>query len=211
MPEIIPITVYQFDELDERAKDKARDWYRQGAFDHDWYDFVYSDFEAICDILGITLRPNPVSHVGGAKREEPQIFFTGFASQGDGASFAGSYAYRPGSSKAIRVYAPQDARLHRIADALRYIQRQHFYRLSADIRHRGRYYHEYCMDIAVEREGIAFGSPAEETIIEALRDLARWLYRRLESEFEYLTSEQAVDEAITANGYTFMENGKPFG
>ena len=67
------------------------------------------------------------------------------------------------------------------------------------------------MDIAVEREGIAFGSPAEETIIEALRDLARWLYRRLESEFEYLTSEQAVDEAITANGYTFVENGKPFG
>ena len=48
MPEIIPITVYQFDELDERAKDKARDWYRQGAFDHDWYDFVFSDFEAIC-------------------------------------------------------------------------------------------------------------------------------------------------------------------
>ena len=48
-------------------------------------------------------------------------------------------------------------------------------------------------------------------VTEALRDLARWLYRRLESEFEYLTSEQAVDEAITANGYTFVENGKPFG
>ncbi|HET6525038.1 antitoxin of toxin-antitoxin stability system [Sphingopyxis sp.] len=210
MPEIIPITVYQFDELDDSAKDKARRWYRQGAFDHDWYDFVFSDFEAICDILGVTLRTNPVSHVGGTKCEEPQIFFTGFASQGDGACFAGSYAYRSGSSKAIRGYAPQDARLHRIADALRNIQRQHFYQLSADIRHRGRYYHEYCMEIAVERRGIHVVALAEDTIVEAMRDLARWLYRRLESEFEYLTSEPAIDEAVIANGYTFLENGKPF-
>lgn len=211
MPTIIPITVYEFDELDDSAKDKARDWYRQGAFDYDWYDFVFSDFEAICDILGVALRTNPVSLVGGAKREEPQIFFTGFASQGDGACFAGSYAYRPGVSKAIRAYAPQDTRLHRIADTLRDIQRRHFYQLSADIRHRGRYYHEYCMDITVERDGLYFSETAEEAIIEALRDLARWLYRRLESEYEYLTSKAAVDEAIGANEYTFMENGKRFG
>lgn len=211
MPTIIPITVYEFDELDDSAKDKARDWYRQGAFDYDWYDFVFSDFEAICDILGVALRTNPVSLVGGARREEPQIFFTGFASQGDDACFAGSYAYRSGSSKAIRAYAPQDAKLHRIADALRDIQQPHFYKLSADIRHRGRYCHEYCMDITVERDGLDFSEAAEEAIIEALRDLARWLYRRLESEFDYLTSKPAVDEAIAANEYTFMENGKRFG
>ncbi|PKP99096.1 MAG: antitoxin of toxin-antitoxin stability system [Alphaproteobacteria bacterium HGW-Alphaproteobacteria-13] len=211
MPDIIPITVYEFEELDESAKDTARDWYRQGAFDDDWYDFVFSDFEAICDILGIALRTNPVSLVGGSTRDDPQIFFTGFSSQGDGACFAGSYAYRPGSSKAIRAYAPQDAKLHRIADALRDIQRQHSYRLSADIRHSGRYCHEYSMDITVERDGLDCSEATEEAIIEPLRDLARWLYRRLESEYDYLTSEPAVDEAIRAIGYTFMENGKRFG
>ncbi|KAB2847969.1 MAG: ABC transporter ATP-binding protein, partial [Sphingopyxis terrae] len=39
---------------------------------------------------------------------------------------------------------------------IRDIQRRHFYQLSADIRHRGRYYHEYCMDITVERDGLYF-------------------------------------------------------
>jgi hypothetical protein len=32
-----------------------------------------------------------------------------------------------------------------------------------------------------------------------MRDLARWLYRTLEKEYDYLTSDEAVWEAIQAN------------
>ena len=52
---------------------------------------------------------------------------------------------------------------------------------------------------------------AEEVVIEALRDLARWLYRQLEREYDYLSSDEVVDEAIIANGYTFTEAGRRFG
>lgn len=52
---------------------------------------------------------------------------------------------------------------------------------------------------------------AEETVIEALRDLARWLYRQLEAEYEYLASDAAVDEAIAASEYTFTDYGRRFG
>jgi len=52
---------------------------------------------------------------------------------------------------------------------------------------------------------------AEEVVIEALRDLARWLYRQLEREYDYLSSDDVVDEAIIANGYTFTEAGQRFG
>ena len=52
---------------------------------------------------------------------------------------------------------------------------------------------------------------AEEIVIEALRDLARWLYRQLEREYDYLTSDDVVDEAITANAYTFTAAGLRFG
>lgn len=45
MPEIIETTIYQLAELYETAKDKARAWFREGGFDHDWYDAVYTDFE----------------------------------------------------------------------------------------------------------------------------------------------------------------------
>jgi hypothetical protein len=213
MPMIIPVTVYQFDELGDEAREIARSWYREKAFDYDWYDFVFNDFETICGILGIDLWTNQGSLVGGGRRNGPQIFFTGFWSQGDGACFTGSYAYRTGASRAIRAHAPQDGELHRIADTLRDVQRRHFYQLSACIRHRGRYCHEYSMEISVERDRSDysdFSESAEETIVEALRDLARWLYRQLEKEYEYLTSEPAVDEALTANGYTFLENGKLF-
>ena len=48
-------------------------------------------------------------------------------------------------------------------------------------------------------------------MIEALRDLARWLYRQLEQEYEFQTSDAVVDEAVVANEYTFTETGHRFG
>ncbi len=70
------------------------------------------------------------------------------------------------------------------------------------------------MAISVERDSPNYQdmtADAEEAVIEALRDLARWLYRQLEREYEYLTSDEAVDEAIIANEYTFTETGRRFG
>ena len=50
---------------------------------------------------------------------------------------------------------------------------------------------------------------AEDAVIEALRDLARWLYRQLRSEYEHQTSDEAVDdEALVAiNELTFTADG----
>jgi hypothetical protein len=52
---------------------------------------------------------------------------------------------------------------------------------------------------------------AEDDLIEALRDLANWLYRALEREYEFLTSDEIVDENISANDYTFTAEGRRFG
>jgi hypothetical protein len=114
----------------------------------------------------------------------------------------------------LRAHAPQDAELHAIADALQAAQRPNFYQLRADITHRGRYNHKYCMAISVERDGPTaqdMTAGAEDAVITALRDLARWLYRQLEREYEYQTCDAVVDEAIIANGYTFTETGRRFG
>ena len=176
MPEIIRTTVYRLHELSDAAKEKARAWYRDVGVDDDWHDAVFGDFETICDILGITLRTRRVPLFGGGSREKPCIYFSGFWSQGDGACFEGSYAYAPQASVRINEYAPRDAELHRIVDALQAIQRRNFYGLNADIRHRGRYYHEDCMSITVNRDsatGQDMTKDAEEVVVEALRDLAR--------------------------------------
>ncbi len=56
MNRIITTTVYTLNELSSTAQEKARDGYRQHHADSNWYENVYEDFRAVCDIFGIDLR-----------------------------------------------------------------------------------------------------------------------------------------------------------
>ncbi len=80
--------------------------------------------------------------------------------------------------------------------------------LAAQIRSGGR------TSVDVTRDSPTCQSPtedAEETVTEALRDLARWLYRQLQAEYDHLTSDEAIEEGIIVNEYTFTEAGRRFG
>ena len=171
MPEVICTTVYQFPELSDAAKEKARSWYRELGPHDDWWDAVYEDFERVCEILGIRLKTTPVRLMGGGTRAKPCIWFSGFWSQGDGASFEGYWSHAKGAAARIWDYAPTDAALHSIADRLQAIQRRNFYQLHATVMHRVRYYHEYSMAISVERDGPTWQgmtADAEETDFEKI-------------------------------------------
>jgi hypothetical protein len=41
------INYYTFDELSDKAKERARDWWRQGALSYDWWEFIYEDAERV--------------------------------------------------------------------------------------------------------------------------------------------------------------------
>ena len=41
------INYYKFDELSDKAKERARDWWRQGALDYEWWESIYEDAERI--------------------------------------------------------------------------------------------------------------------------------------------------------------------
>ena len=214
MPRTVETVVYELEELPETAKENARAWYRETCLEHEWYDAVFDDFETICRIVGVTLRTSPVKLMGGGTRENPHLFFRGFSHQGDGASFEGQYSHARGAARAIRAHAPKDEELHRIADELQAVQKRNFYQLNTVIRTRGNYCHEHSMAIEIERDSPTWQpmtAGAEDTVTEALRDLARWLYRQLEREYDYLTSDDAVDESINLNGYTFTAQGRRFG
>src|SRR3984957_18311976 len=180
---IVETPVYDFAELSDAAKQKARAWFRE-TIDHDWWDSVTDDFEQICPILGVTLATRAVRLMGGGTRQKPCIWFSGFWSQGDGACFEGRYAYAPRARRRIRDYAPQDTELHRIADTL---QAPHFYQLTASSRQTGWYSHAYAMTFDIDRDGPAgqaIAGRTEDDLVTALRDLANWLYRTLEREYE---------------------------
>ena len=138
----------------------------------------------------------------------------GFWSQGDGACYEGRYSHASGAARALRAHAPKDTELHRIVDTLQHAQRRNFWQLHATFRRIGRYSHANSMEIDVERDSPTWQPIADDTedvVIEALRDLAHWLYRQLQDAYEAETSDNAVDEALTINEWTFTADGKRFG
>ena len=70
------------------------------------------------------------------------------------------------------------------------------------------------MSVDVTRDSPTWQPPtenADETVTEALHDLARWLCRQLQAEYNHLTSVDAIEQGIIANAYTFTEAGRRFG
>ena len=51
----VEINVFSFDELDDRAKEKARDWYRVSS-DYPWFDEAKQSLTAFCDHFGVTVK-----------------------------------------------------------------------------------------------------------------------------------------------------------
>jgi hypothetical protein len=120
------------------------------------------------------------------------------------------YKYCKGSAAAVKAHAPKDEELHRIAKALADAQRRAFYQLGADIRQSGRYCHEMSMEVQVfnlKDEYRPVSKDVEEDVIEALRDFARWIYKRLEQEYEYQLADEQIDDALSVNEYEFDEHG----
>lgn len=205
-------TVYQFDELDERAKEAARDWYRDGSGSAEWgwYESVYDMADTAATLIGIEIDRKRGRTMGGSTVTSPAIYFSGFSSQGDGACFEGRYTYAKGSVTAIKAEFPTDTELHRIATRLQTVQRRNFYQLSARVDHRGHYYHEGCTAIDVFKDGDEYAARDEDTqeIKDCLRSFMQWIYSTLESEWDYLNSDEQVDESIRANEYEFSEDGE---
>jgi hypothetical protein len=190
------INVFPFDELSDEAKEKAREKFREweGETFSDMVD--YEDFISIGKMLGIEINAKDIA-------------WRGFWSQGDGASFTGSFAYAKGMRKAIRAYAPSDSELHELADNLADLQRRNFYRLNGRIdRMSSHYVHENTMTVDAYNGERYADSDTESETKDIMRRLAQWFYRSLESEYEWRLADEQIDETIRANEYEFTEDGR---
>src|SRR5262245_20424073 len=93
MPREMTVQVYQYDELSDKAKAKAHDWFREG-FESSDLDNVIDQFAEVAGWLGFELKQIDVPLHNGKTRKEPAIYWSGFSSQGDGACFEGNWSYR---------------------------------------------------------------------------------------------------------------------
>jgi hypothetical protein len=191
------ITTYQFSELSEEAKKIAIEKNRNFNVGYnDWQEFTIDSIKEAGELLGIEIQ---------------NFYYSGFSSQGDGAMFVGDYAYKKGAAKKIREYWPTETELHNIADSLQSIQKSVFYGLTASTRHQGHYYHENCMIVYVDHNTGREVTGYEETeLTDILRDFCQWAYHLLEKEYEYLVSDEAIEESLIANECEFTENGNNY-
>ena len=217
---IVEKTLYKYEELNDRAKQRARECYLEGGLDYSWWEFCYDDFARVAEILGIDLSQRAVPLMNGKCRYEPEIYFSGFYHQGSGSSFCGTYGYAKGAVAKIKEYAPQDSELHCIAQGLQDVQRRHFYRLIADITSVSDYYirveveditsvSDYYIRVEVEDSENRYRDigDAEDDVRGLMNDFNDWMFKCLQDEYEYLTSDEAVEESIIDNEYEFDEYG----
>jgi len=193
--------VFAYSELSEQAKEKAREWYRNGNLDYEWWEGVEEQYTTACALFGLDIS---------------RIMFSGFWSQGDGASFTGTYSYKKGALQTLKKEFPQWTELHDICKRLTQMQKPNFYGVSVDISQSGRYSHEMTMsfNVSVYIEGVGgrYDIPEglEEDVADIFRDLARDIYKSLEAEYEFLNSDEQIEEAILCNDYQFTEDGEIF-
>lgn len=228
---------FSFDELSARAKERARDEYRANGIDYSWWDSVYEDADTIAAMMGIEIKRKHHTTHGGQIITGPQIWFSGFSCQGDGACFEGNWYPTKdplASLSAVMDHAPQDARLHEIAlDLADYSERclALIPEAEAHVEHTGSYYHSGCTRIDVrlptphnvdeenEFQRMTWNALVthhrltfavfEDDLKTTLRAFMDWIYRQLNEEHDWLMSDEHIDEALA--DYTFDEDGNTVG
>ena len=180
------------------VSDKMLEKHRHINVEYDWHDYVYEYFREDMKAKGIDVE---------------RMYFSGFCSQGDGACFEGEFDdvqlfidshFKPDEYPMIRKLLDEGGSV------------------VINCNHSGRYYHEnctrfsidadelrYCMNMPTEfHEQVVAGMDEELSMevgdfetasIEIFKSYMRDLYRRLEAEYDYLTSDEAVAEAVIAN------------
>lgn len=183
------INIYQFSELSEQAKQKAIEKRRYWNVSHNWWEHVYDWF----------------------KEEHPQykdckISFSGFSGQADGASFT----FRLDSAYFEKWVESLDIPEWKKAVLVHYMPE------FTGERNMSQYSHKYTVSICLSsedhnRENIDALKHYHE-FLELLRTEyyahCDELYRALEDEYDYLTSDECIIEGMA--DCEFYENGDTF-
>ena len=133
MPRQVSRTAYQLDELDETARERAREQYKALGVYERWFEEVFEHFTRVCARLGVEIATRRTQTIGGDEAHEPQVFFQNLGGQNEGARFEGHYSDAPDAVETIRTYAPNERELHEIAEALDDVQRRNARQLRASV------------------------------------------------------------------------------
>lgn len=205
----IQLKLFTFKELGRLAKQRALTEFRAVNVEFNWWNDEYEDFMNLCQTLAITV-------------DRERIHFRGFYSQGDGASFT-AIADLPELVKAIekeawKQYAPLDELKFpalRIDRRVRVLLNNRSLDSGVTIKGGRGYWVKAATGIFITTKG----DRSHDNIFGELEKLDAWLqqvadnlnaylYKKLQSQYEFLTSDTAVKESILFNEYLFSADGR---
>lgn len=219
MTKTVEITLYQFNELNDKAKEKAVNNYIEHWMHDEWWDCTYE------------MMKEEGEHKHGFRVDD--IRFSGFWSQGDGASWCGAV-----NIKDWIASKPSEYQAHATTQIiLALIDEGWIDNIVPVTFGTGHYCHEYTMDITEiglhepvseddkMESGMFKGASVKELvhivgcsggalydmgkeIEEDCRAFARTIYRELEADYYAQTSEEAIAESYAINDVWFDESGR---
>lgn len=210
MPRIKQTTVYQYHELEPDAQERARDWWREAsAGDNYFSEHVTDEFLELLTACGFNTSGKDIS-------------WSGFSSQGDGASFAAGWHAKDCKPDAVLKDWP--ATYQKDGETITNAENKRWHDACAPLAALAARLPRAVGDIHASSRGFFMSLPsftsdtdadepaddaeAEEILIQAARDLARAYYRALEAAYEWENSDEQIAEAMAANEYEFTKEGK---
>ena len=217
MPRVIEKTVFKFDELNDRAKEKAREWWRQGCC-QDWEPNFW-EFEDCAKKLGIEFAKRK-RQCQAPNIYDPDINYS-VGDRGEFCVFAGSWTYRPEAVDDITADGWTDTTLLDIANELQRawtaVAMAGGTELTARMTTRSCGCSSMSMDIEVESNVSEVDDPdllvdgvppfAAETVGECMTDFARWMLKLFRDDYNSLFEDEYIDETLVSNEYEFDEDG----
>jgi hypothetical protein len=212
---------YSFEELSPEAQNNALDNNRDINVDYEgWEDGVSEGFKEDMREIGI---------------DDITISFSGFYSQGDGASFTSEDIDTRKLFNAVGIKS-NDALNMEVDDERSRGENKDFYDLLDTMEDVGqlernrikpeeirvtiertdsRHVHYNTVRANVEiwdepdgwEEPYGFTNDLEDKVTGYVRGLCKDLYRKLENEYDHLTSDESVKETLVDNDYEFDEEG----
>ena len=194
MPVTKTLTLFSYDELSPKAQAKVLEDNRYFNVE-DGDNYVIEDWQdEKLPALGF---------------DNAEISYSGFGSQGDGASFTAKVN--------ILTWLKVNKNLNQNKELVEFLKNESescYIEINV-VRSSRQYSHEYT--VSVECDGHLYNNVPDRVtkqvddlnsaILQNVREISRKIYKELEAEYNDQTSDNAIIDAIKNNDWTFRENG----
>ena len=220
MPIEITITAYAYSELQGTAKERAREKLVEWRTDHEWWDCVYEASKEKGEELGFNIE---------------DIRFSGFCSQGDGASWTGSvdllefiekHADKESASFGEDMILCELIRNDWVNKELHIVRRSYHYCHENTITYEYNDWSDWerVSDDVVLHKGVMQNASVKqlcesfsvdyrinewiETAVKKAKLFAQDIYRALREDYEDLLNDESLADFADLNKYFFDKNGR---